>query len=107
MNKKDLALIVAIGLSLASAGETEHYPIGYREKIDSLVTSVVQCENPEIVVQVIDSLKEFDAFDYFNDTKKAPVDFKRVKLGPKTTGYRAEVIPEGQGATGWKHAWLF
>ncbi|MFW5893788.1 MAG: hypothetical protein ACOCUY_01475, partial [Verrucomicrobiota bacterium] len=78
----------------------------YETAVRSAVLSVADCRNPEILL-VGDAIADVDHEAYFRELGRIAYSFERVKLGPEAVGYRADLIPCGQGWSGYRHARLF
>lgn len=97
-------MIVCACVALVTGCATARTP--YDQAVRSIVLSVVTCTNPEILL-VGDAVADVDHEAYFRETGRVAYSFERVELGPGIAGYRAELIPCGQGWGGYRHARLF
>ena len=77
----------------------------YREEVKRVVLGIVQCSNPEILVDVVKD--EINGVELFQKHQRLPFDFMKVKLGKNIVGYRADFTQGGSGWSGYRRAWLF
>ncbi|MDB6024407.1 MAG: hypothetical protein JWM68_630 [Verrucomicrobiales bacterium] len=67
------------------------------------VTSVVTCQNPEIILRNC----PVDVVDYYKSRHDFPYTFQEEKLGDSIIGYRSDLIPTGWGWGGYNHSRLY
>jgi hypothetical protein len=78
----------------------------YETALRSAVLSVADCSNPGILLAG-DAVADVDHEAYFREVGKVAYSFEQVTLGPEVVGYRADLVPCGQGWSGYRHARLF
>ncbi len=98
-------VLIALACAAISTGcATVRTP--YETAVRSTVLSVADCKNPEILLMG-DAVANVDHEAYFREVGNVAYSFERIKLGPDVVGYRADLIPCGQGWSGYRHGRLF
>lgn len=81
-------------------------PVVYEKAVRDTIQSVIPCSNPEILLAG-PHVAEVDHEAYFRETGRVAWSFREIALGPGIAGYRADLVPCGQGWSGVRHARLF
>jgi len=97
---------ILLALLVAASAVTSNETIEIRSKAVLRVLNVVQCENPEFVLDTIRPGLEMDIEQLYRDTGALPFTFDKVRIGPGQYGYRAVDDPRAAHQT-WFHTWLF
>ena len=100
MKNSYLSLVGILLLSACSTWESR-----YTRSARESVLSVVSCVNPEVLLSGAAG-SEVDHEAFYEKFGKVAYSFEKVDLGPEVVGYRADLIPCGQGWGGYHHARL-
>src|SRR5574340_641474 len=80
-------------------------PEGFRQAVRNTVLSVVDCNNPEIIIP--ENTEDVNPVEYFRESGKIPYSIEKIKIGKHVNAYRVELIPHGHGSTGYSYTKLF
>ena len=98
--------VVLCAVTALNSQDSRSYPEDYYLAMQSLVTDVIECENPDILIDILEP-EEIDGVAYFRMFGVPPVEFSREALGKSVEGFRADLIPVGHGWSTYRHTWIF